>query len=329
MIKAWCAWIREKDPSIILGHNILIYDLPYIRHIANKYGVELLLGRNDSVAEFDDWDSEYRKDANTFYTYKKIHIYGREVIDTLFLSYKYDIGRKYENYSLKNIVKQEGLEVPDRQFYDAGQIRHKYKDPVEWKKIKQYALNDADDALNIFLLMSPVFFYLTQSVPRSYQHIIESATGGQINAMMNRAYLQDGHSVPAISPYFHFQGAISEGNPGIYSNIIKLDCKSMYPSIILSNKIHNPDKDPKGVLLQILDFFTKERLKNKKLSKETNDTYYKALEQCQKVLINSFYGFMGSEFNNFNFPSGAEQVTKRGREILKQAIEWATGKSYE
>jgi len=327
LLKAWCDWVREKDPSILLGHNIVLYDLPYMQYIADRAGVQLLLGRNDSTLTFDNYESQFRKDGSNFYAYKKVHVYGREVIDTLFLSYKYDVGRKYENYGLKNIVKEEGLEVADRQFYDAGQIRHKYKDPIEWAKIKAYAEFDADDALNIYNLMCPSFFYMTQSVARSYQHIIESATGGQINTMMNRAYLQDGHSIPKVTQSAAFEGAISIGNPGIYSNVYKIDIASLYPNIMLQYEVYDKAKDPQGYLLQLVKTFTEERLKNKKLAKK--DKYYDDLQASQKIFINSAYGFMGSKHNNFNYLEGAAFITKTGRDILNQTMEWATNKGFK
>ena len=327
MLKAWCEWVRQKDPSILLGHNILMYDLPYMQYVADRYGIKLLLGRNDSELKFDNYESQFRKDAQNFYTYKKVHVYGREVIDTLFLAYNYDVGRKYETYGLKNIIKQEGLEVANREFYDASKIRFNYKDPKEWAKIKAYAEFDADDALNIYTLMCPAFFYMTQSIARSYQHVVESATGGQINTMMNRAYLQQGHSIPKISQSEAFEGAISFGVPGIYSNVCRFDVKSMYPSIILEHKIYNMEKDPNAYLIELVKIFTEERLKNKKLSK--TDKYYDDLQASQKIFLNSFYGFMGSKFNNFNYPEGAALVTKTGREILSNTIEWLTGIDYE
>lgn len=327
MLKAWCEWVKQKDPSILLGHNILRYDLPYMSFIGNRYGVKLNLGRNDSDLTFDNYDSQFRKDSTTFYEYKKVHVYGREVVDTLFLSYKYDIGRKYENYNLKNIVKQEGLEAQDRQFYDAGTIRHNYTNPVEWDKIKAYAEFDADDALNIYNLMSPAFFYMTQSVARSFQHVTESASGGQINTIMNRAYLQDNHSIPKVTQSMPFEGAISLGNPGIYTNVFKIDIASLYPNIILQYDVHDKDKDPKGYLIQLVKTFTEERLKNKKLSK--NDSYYDDLQASQKIFINSTYGFMGSKFNNFNYPKGAAFVTETGRNILTHTMEWAKAKGFK
>lgn len=326
MLKAWCEWVREKDPSIILGHNILMYDLPYMNFIAEKFGVKLHLGRDESEIKYSKKDVQFRKDANTWYEYKKAFVYGREVIDTLFLSYKYDIGRKYESYGLKKIIEQEGLEAKDRQFYDAGEIRHNYKNPVEWKKIKAYAEFDADDALALYNLMSPAFFYIAQSVARSYQHIIESATGGWINTIMNRAYLQEGHSLPIASQSSKFEGAISDGFAGIYSNCIKWDVASLYPSIIVTYDIYDKDKDPKRYFLELVRTFTEERLEYKKLAK--NDKYYDDLSSAFKIFINSCYGFLGSKHSNFNYPKGAAEVTSHGREILKRAIKWATGKEY-
>lgn len=327
MIKAWCAWVREKDPSILLGHNILLYDIPYIKYVSDRYGVPLLLGRNDSELETDNYESQFRKDGSNFYSYKKVHVYGREVIDTLFLAYKYDIGRKYENYSLKNIIKQEGLEVPNRPIYDAAKIKSNYTNPVEWAKIKAYAEQDGDDALNLFKLMSPSFFYMTQSIARSFQHVVESATGGQINTMMNRAYLQDGHSIPKISPAYPFEGAISLGNPAIYKNVFKIDVASLYPNIILEYKVYDKDKDPEGYLLKLVEIFTKERIKNKALAK--TDKYYDDLQASQKIFINSAYGFMGSQHNNFNYIKGAEFITETGRNILTFSMDYLDDKGFK
>ena len=41
------------------------------------------------------------------------------------------------------------------------------------------------------------------------------------------------------------------------------------------------------------------------------------------------YGFMGSTGLNYNYPDGASDVTRHGREILKKAIEFSTSQPYE
>ncbi len=329
MLSDWCNWVREEDPSIIVGHNIYTYDFPYMQFIANKYGVELLLGRNGSPITFNNYESEKRIDGSRKQAYRKLRIYGREVVDTMFLAINYDIGKKYESFALKKIIAQENLEVKDRQFYDASTIRTNYLIPEEWEKIKKYALHDADDSLSLYDLMSPSFFYLAQSVPKSFQAIVESASGAQLNSMMVRAYLQEGHSLPKESNVERYEGAISFGKPGIYRNGFKVDVASLYPSIMIHYEVYDREKDPNGYMFEMVKIFTEERLKNKKLAKETGIKHYDDLQNAQKIVINSFYGFLGAAGLLFNSPKNAAFVTEKGREILQKAIVWATGHQLE
>jgi DNA polymerase I len=327
MLLDFCSYVRELNPSIFLGYNIVIFDLPYIKFIADRAGVTLDFGRDGSPIEFSEYESELRKDGSQSYTYRKVKIYGREVVDMFFVAIKYDIGRKYEKYKLKYIVEFEGLEDANRQHYDAEKIRHNYKNPVEWEKIIRYAEGDADDSIKLFDLMIPSFFYITQSVPKSFQAVTESATGSQINAMMVRSYLQNKHSIPKASEVHDFEGAISDGFPGIYKNSLKVDVRSLYPSIMLEYKVFCKEKDPNAHFLNILQTFTDLRIKYKGLGK--TDKHYDDLQNAFKVLINSMYGFMSAQGLQFNYPVGAAEVTRNGREILRKAIHWATGSTYE
>lgn len=325
MIYAWCNWVNDKDPSILLGHNIFNFDLPYLRHHAKN----LPLGRDSSDAHFAKNVSKFRKDGSQSYDYQNVRVYGREVIDTFHLAIKYDTARNYESYGLKQIIKQEGLEREGRQHYDAGNIRHVYQDAEEWSKIKKYAQDDADDALALYDLMAPSFFYYTQSLPKTFQQVINTATGAQVDSFMKRAYLQQGWSLPKASPPAEYEGAISFGNPGVYRHVNKIDVASLYPSIILKEQIYDKRKDPQKLFLKMVDYFTTQRLHNKKLAKETGDRYYKDLSDSQKIFINSAYGFMGATGLLFNSPSNAAQVTRTGREILTKGIEWAEAKEFK
>lgn len=330
MLTDWSRWIRGIDPSIIAGHNIYTYDFPYLQFIADREGITLDLGRDGSALTIADRSSKFRIDGSRDQEYHKVRVYGREIVDTMFLAIRHDIvAKKYESYGLKAIIKQEGLEKNDRQHYDSSTIRFNYRNPDEWRKIKEYCIHDSDDALALYDLSGPASFYLTQSIPKSFQSVVESASGSQINAMMVRSYLQDGHSIPKASLPHPFAGAISFGNPGIYRNVHKIDVASLYPNIVLQCKVFDEDKDPNGNFLRIMETFTAERLKNKRLAKETGNDYYDDLQNAQKIIINSGYGFMGAPGLNFNSPSAAEFITKTGREILEGAISWAGTKQYQ
>tara|TARA_R110000868_G_scaffold66014_14_gene197083 strand:- start:14929 stop:16458 length:1530 start_codon:yes stop_codon:yes gene_type:complete len=326
MLDDWCLFVREQNPSIICGHNIYGFDLPFLRDVADREQITLALGRNDSDITFAQKDSQKRKDGSQSISYKRVRCYGRELIDTMFLAITYDVGRKYESYGLKKIIEHEGIRFEGRVMYDAGMIKDNYQNPVEWEKIKKYCIYDSDEALQLFDLMSPSLFYLTQSVPKSFQSMIESATGSQINSVMVRSYLQEAHSLPRADERNAFQGAHSGGIPGIYKNCLKWDVASLYPSIMIEYEVCNWKKDPNGNFLSLVKTFTEERLKNKKLAKETGDQYYDDLQGAQKIFINSCYGFLGATGLLFNSVEHAAFITTTGREILEHAVKWATGK---
>ncbi len=326
MLDSWCEWVREVNPSIILGHNLFGFDLPYLQHVANLWDSDLRLGRDGSVIRFNEYTSHKRKDGSQAYDYTNSYIYGREIVDTYFVALDYDVKRDYESYGLKQIIKQEGLERKDRQHYDAGQIGKDWEDPIKRKKIKKYAQHDADDALSLFDFMIPARFYYAQSIPRSFQHIINSATGSQINSLMVRAYFQKGHSIARGCKKVDLKGAISFSFPGIYSNVLRIDASSLYPSIIRQFKIYHKYKDPQALFLKIVEYFTLERLKNKRLAKDTGQRYYKDLSESQKIAINSMFGFLGAGNLNYNFMPGADEILRRGREVLQQTIKHVTGK---
>lgn len=329
MLEDWCNWVLKVNPSILTGHNINGYDFPYIAHVASLYGVSITIGRDSSPITIAKKESNFRIDGSRDLHYKKVKCYGREIIDTMFLAYKYDtVEKKYDSYGLKPIIKKENLEAPGRTFYDASTIKKNIFIPEEREKIVAYARDDADDALKLFDLMAAPFFYMANSIPKPFQTITESATGSQINALLVRSYLQQGHSIPKASEVHPFEGAISDGYAGVYKNCLKWDVASLYPSVMIEYKVNLGDKDPNNHFGILVDYYTSERLKNKKLAKTTGEKYYDDVQGAQKILINSFYGFLSTNGLQFNSPAGAAFVTEKGREILKKAIMWACSKEY-
>jgi DNA polymerase, archaea type len=349
LLLAWESYVQYKNPSIIIGHNIYGFDLPYLNTRMDQLGQRsLILGRDNSNIKFAEKPSRKRKDGSQEYDYFKVRIHGREVIDTWFLSINYDNVRKqYPSLGLKQIIKWEydhALELGDqmsnlqkrlcnlqksRVFYDGGKIRDNWDNLEERAKIKKYCQDDSDEALFLYDLMAPGVFYQTQSMPKTFQAMTESAAGTQINSLMVRNYLQEGHSLPRADEQQAYVGAISFGIPGRYANTAKWDVASLYPSIMIQYEVCDIKKDPKKYFLRVVKYFTEERLKNKKLAKETGEQYYLDMSEGQKITINSMYGFLGSKGLLFNSPSWAAFITEKGREILNIACEWATGKNLE
>lgn len=333
MIYAWCSYVNQCDPDVLVNHNILGFDLPFL----NKRAGGLPIGRGGENAYFNRHPSKCRKDQSQSYDYHDVLVRGREIVDTFHLAIKYDVAANYKTYRLKDIIKQEGLERQDREHFNfqdksTKKIFEEFKagNVEQWERFKTYAEHDADDALALFDLMIPPYFYFCQSVPKTLQQVVSSgrSTGNQINAFLIRSYLADKHSIPKASEVEGFEGAIAIGNPGIYKYVGKVDVASLYPSIIREYKVYDKFKDPKAYFLKMVNFFTLERLDNKRRAKETGERHFKDLEQAQKIIINSAYGFMGAPGLNFNSPANAALVTRHGRDILMQGIAWAEARGW-
>jgi len=331
LITSFCSYVRQVNPSVIIGHNIITYDFPYLKARAEANNVTLELGRNNSQVKFNHYESKFRLDGTRDLLYKNISIYGREICDTYFLSVSFDVSKSFETYALKPLIKQLGFEKQGRQYYDAGEIRKNYKISSEWLKIKQYAIDDAEDPIKLFDMMSPTYFYSCQNIPKPFSEVILSATGSKINSMLVRSYLQDKHSIPKSTDMtgLKLEGGISFGVPGLYKNALKIDLKSCYPSQILRFQIYDRDKDPYGHFYQIVKYFTEKRFEYKELAKKTKDSHYINLDNTSKIFINSAYGTLSTVGLNFNSPENAAKITKESRKIIDLALKWASGKGVD
>jgi DNA polymerase elongation subunit (family B) len=329
MIEDWCNWVAKVNPSIITGHNIYGYDLPYLQYCYSErdgYSRSLPLGIYNDPITFKNKPSSFRVDGNTEWEYHKIDIPGRQIIDGMFLAVRYYIGKAPGSWGLKNIIKYEGLEKTDRQHYDASNLSKDWYDLEKRELIVRYGIDDSEDSLKIFNLMIPPLFYMTRYAPKDLQTMGLSASGAQLNSILIRAYIQDNHSIPKADPPKYVGGGISFGIPGIHKNVLKIDVASMYPNIIRAHKLYPKNKDPKQYYLKMVDYLTEERLKNKRLYKETKEKYYDDMQSSQKIGINSSFGLAGTPGLNFNDFDLANTITRNGREIIKKTIVWATGK---
>lgn len=358
MILAWCKYVREVDPSVMIGHNIFRYDTYYLHNrvrITSKTQIAdgqtkkmnilgLPLGRDGSIMTISKSTSEFRVDGTNSYDYHKVKIFGRELIDSQFMAVRYDIGREFTSYGLKPLEEALGIAGENRIIWDWEKHNpdHIWRTLYEgadfftmeeakklWTDFKQYCMEDSDSPIELYDIMIPAYFYLMNNLPISFQNVYESASGSQINRFLIRGYIQNQHSIPKPSEVPKYQGAISYGNPGIYRNVRKLDVASLYPSIMIQHKIYDEKKDPLKLFLETVETFTNQRLEHKAKANETGEKYYRDMEQAEKIMINSMYGFMGARGLHFNSPENAALVTKHGREILSKAVRWASGREFE
>src|SRR5262249_41910630 len=103
------------------------------------------------------------------------------------------------------------------------------------------------------------------------------------------------------------------------------DVTSLYPSIMLAYG-YLPGKDELGIFSGLLRDLRMFRVKAKELARdahgEDSQIYFNALQSTFKILINSFYGYLGFQMGHFNDFEAANQVTGKGRELIQSVIAW-------
>jgi DNA polymerase elongation subunit (family B) len=322
MLEALGARIQSFDPDVMEGHNLFNFDLEYIVTRARMQGAKLQWGRDGSEPRIRR--SRFSV-AERVIDYTRMEIFGRHVVDTLFLLQYYDIvARELESYALKAAARHFGLAAPDRTYIEPEQIQWYYENKPE--ELKQYNLDDVRETLALSELLAYPFFLQTCIFPFSYQNIFVRGNATKINALFIREYIRQRTSVPKPAEAETFAGGYTDVfRHGVVRPIVSCDVASLYPSILLSNNL-KPPGDTLDVFLPLLRDLRTFRMEAKKRALGAEDShqkdYYEALQQTFKILINSFYGYLGTRLHNFADPQLAGEVTRRGREIIGQMIDW-------
>ena len=322
LLRALNESIHRCDPDVIIGHNIFRFDLDYIGKRARRHGIRLDWGRNGSEAHVSPsarWNL-----AERVIDYPRWDVYGRHIIDTYFLVQLYDIGlRSLESYGLKQVARHFGIATDDRVYLDGDRISETYRtDP---QQLFRYNLDDVRETLGLFRMLAYPWFLQTRIFPYSFQNCPLRGNATRINALFLREYLHRGHAVPVRTLESEpFEGGYTElAHEGVFGPVVHCDVASLYPSLMLAYRL-GPAKDSLGLFLPMLAELRRFRLAAKQSAREAageaDRHYFDGLQQVFKVLINSFFGYLGAALHNFSDPAAAAEVTRLGRVTIKDMI---------
>jgi DNA polymerase elongation subunit (family B) len=317
--------IVALDPDVIEGHNIFNFDLPYLAARAERNGVALRWGRDGSAVRIDERGGRFKAGPLTV-PYSPAWIHGRHVIDTYQQIQRYDTGGKLTSYGLKNAIRELGLTRSDRTFVPGTDVLDAWR--TDRDRLIRYAVDDVRDVDTLSRLATQTEFYQTQILPRSFQAVATGGPGEKINDLMLRAYLAAGHSIPNPEPSRDYPGGHAELlETGVFAPVVKCDVESLYPSIMLAEQITSK-ADTLGAYLPMLADLTRRRLAAKAASRDMaragnhdERAMWDGLQGSFKVLINSFYGYLGYRGALFNDYDAATRVTLSGQRIVVDVVE--------
>ena len=317
--------IQARDPDVIEGHNIFKFDLSYIKARAKRHGIALKWGRNGS--EPSVYNSRLFIAERTI-DYPKWEIHGRHIVDTWILSQFYDISsRELEGSRASRKWRSiSGWRRSDRTYVEGSQISRVYDETPE--VLRRYALDDVRETRALSALLTPSYFTQAQIFPYNFQDVVVRGNATKINSLFLREYLRQRHSLPAPpGEAKEFAGGYTAMfKEGVVKNVVHCDVTSLYPSIMLARKV-KPGCRRAGCLSASAQRPAHVSRGGQEVWRSgrrvtMSAAHYQALQTTFKILINSFYGYLGTSFSNFADFRAAGEITETGQQILKHMIGW-------
>jgi DNA polymerase-2 len=331
LLEAFFAWLADADPDLILGWNIVNFDLDLMERRCRILGVEFAVGRGgDRATVLQPQNARGSRVAR---------VPGRVVLDGI--DWLRAAFWSFESFELEAVARA----LLGRGKHDLGsdaagvsgardkvaEINRLFRE--DRARLAAYNMEDCRLVTEIFAHAQLLEFALRRA---ELTGLAMDRQGGSVAAFDN-LYLpplhRRGHVAPDVGDADEGPGSpggyVMDSKPGLYDNVLVLDFKSLYPSIIRTFQIDPlglavPGDDPVPGFLQaefarqgaILPGLIEELWRARDEAKKNHDA---ALSQAVKILMNSFYGVLGSPGCRFYDARLASSITRRGHEIIQQS----------
>ena len=321
-IKRLTNLIKARDPDVIEGHNLFRSDLPYLVARAKKLKTKLDWGRSGGFLRSRPSRLQI---AEKTIDYPKFTIDGRHFVDTFLLAQFYDVGmRSLAGFERADVARHFGFCDEEISALAGKELERAYVSGGE--KFRRRALCGVRETRAVSELLSPSYFIQAQIFPYNYQDVIVRGNATRINGLFLREYFRQKHGIPELPMPQTFEGGYTDiFFTGVARNVWHCDVASLYPSIMLQFDCF-PGSDRLQIFRHLLTDLRTFRLEAKaNMRAEKNPArqhHLQALQNTFKILINSFYGYLGFAQGHFADFDAAARVTQIGRDLLKKMIEW-------
>src|SRR5216117_3222393 len=317
------ALIKERDPDVIEGHDLFRVHLPLLVQRAKKTKTTLDLGRSGGFLRSRPSRLQI---AEKTIDYPKFTIGGRHFVDTFLLAQFYDVGmRSLAGFERADVARHFDLcDSEDISTLTGKELQRAYLNDSE--TFRRRALCGVREARALSDLLSPSYFIQAQIFPYNYQDVIVRGNATRINALFLREYFRRRHSIPELPMVRAFEGGYTDiFFTGVARDVWHCDIASLYPSVMLQFECF-PATDQRQIFRHLLTDLRTFRLEAKAQMRAEKDPakqhHLQALQNTFKILLNSFYGYLGFAQGHFADFDAAARVTQIGRDLLRKMIEW-------
>lgn len=327
-------WFSGWDPDVVIGWNVINFDFKLLQTRAELYHLPLKWGRGGRLCR---WRASGGDELNGL-----VSMPGRVVIDGI-------DALKTSTYRLERY----NLEFVARHFLGEGKAIAEPEDRLQ--EITRLFLEDKPALIHYNLqdcrLVLGIFddcHLLPFLVLRSQLTGLELGRYGGSVAAFSHLYIPRLHQAGYVAPNLPVGaiatspgGYVMNSRPGFYRNVLVLDFKSLYPSIIrtfhidplaLVKGLQEEDAIPgfvggqfsrhHAILPGLIDHLWAARDQ----AKRDRDA---ARSQAIKILMNAFYGVLGSTGCRFFDTRLASSITMRGHAIMQQTRTLIEAEGYQ
>jgi len=323
------AWLAAHDPDAIIGWNLVQFDLRVLHEHAQRLQIPLRLGRGGAQMEW----REHGQRRNHFFAAAagRLLIDGIEALRSATWS--------FPSFSLESVAQSllgEGKAI-DNPYQRMAEIDRMFAE--DKPALARYNLKDCELVTRIFAHAELLDFLLERA---SVTGLAADRSGGSV-AAFEHLYLPLMHRQGFVAPNLGERepeaspgGFVMDSQPGLYESVLVLDYKSLYPSIIRTFLI-----DPVGLiegLRQPTDEASVPGFRGARFSRTRHclpaivervwqgreaakRARNKPLAQALKIIMNAFYGVLGSSGCRFFDPRLASSITLRGHQIMRRTRE--------
>ncbi|WP_027947717.1 DNA polymerase II [Litchfieldella anticariensis] len=329
-------WFVLHDPDAIIGWNLVQFDLRLLHEHAQRLQRPLRLGRGGAAMEW----REHGTRRNHYFAAAA----GRLIIDGI--EALRSATWSFSSFSLENVAQEllgEGKAV-NNPYQRLDEIQRMFAE--DKPALARYNLKDCELVTRIFSKTELLDFLLERATVTG---LPADRSGGSVAAfshlympLMHRQGFvapNQGERMPEASP----GGFVMDSRPGLYDSVLVLDYKSLYPSIIRTFLI-----DPVGLVegmclpsdsesvpgfrgarfsrtRHCLPAIVARVWEGREAAKRDNN---QPLSQALKIIMNAFYGVLGSSGCRFFDPRLASSITLRGHEIMRKTRELIEAEGY-
>ena len=340
VLDTFCARLREFDPDVLTGWNVIDFDLSVLTRIAARVRHPFALGRGPGQMRI--------RAAEGYFGSGSANIPGRVVLDGM------DLVRgaflRFDEYGLDAVARQvlgEGKALEGDVHDRAGEIMRRYE--TDLPGFVRYAQTDARLVVEILERLNLVPLAIARSRLTGMTPDRVAASIASFDFLYLAALKARGVVAPSVqssdSRVHEAQagGEVFEPVTGVHDLVWVFDFKSLYPSLIRTFNIDPLGYVPSaeaddgedlirlvngaafrrepGILPGILDVLFPRR----EAAKNAGDA---VASQAIKILMNSFYGVLGTPACRFHNPDIANAITGQGRHFLNWTRDWFEARGY-